>query len=213
MSKRFESGAWKRKKKRLQDNEIKKLTPITAYMHEPTSTIQLEENFTEAIQQAVCEETAVASTQNENTELIQELLTEHEDTNKPQENNTDIQNFLLTHNEKPQVQGISNSNSDVVKNISTTVTDVGLWVDLSQNDVSYWIEKGPSQIQHHCGHFLIPSDYIRISPGFIQNLFSIQQEPMEKNIPLNGLCILLEKVEFIALFVNSFQILQLLQQR
>ncbi|GIZ01961.1 hypothetical protein CEXT_333111 [Caerostris extrusa] len=42
MSKRFESGACKRKKKKLQEYEAKKPTPITAYMHVPTSTTQLE---------------------------------------------------------------------------------------------------------------------------------------------------------------------------
>ncbi|XP_075232504.1 zinc finger MYM-type protein 1-like [Lycorma delicatula] len=42
MSKRFESGACKRKKKKLQKYEAKKLTSITAYMHVPTSTTRLE---------------------------------------------------------------------------------------------------------------------------------------------------------------------------
>ncbi|GIY37555.1 hypothetical protein CEXT_14921 [Caerostris extrusa] len=73
MSKRFKSGGCKRKKKELQEYEVKKLTLITAYMHIPTSTTQLE-----AMQHIVCEDTVVALTQNENMELIQEKLTEYE---------------------------------------------------------------------------------------------------------------------------------------
>ncbi|GIY95097.1 hypothetical protein CEXT_216981 [Caerostris extrusa] len=69
MSKRFESGAFKRKTKKLQEYDAKKLTPITAYMHVPTSATQLE-----AMQHVVCEDTAVALTQSENMELIQEQL-------------------------------------------------------------------------------------------------------------------------------------------
>ncbi|GIY49776.1 hypothetical protein CEXT_699481 [Caerostris extrusa] len=42
MSKRFESGDCKGKKKKLQEYEAKKLSPITAYMHVPTSITQLE---------------------------------------------------------------------------------------------------------------------------------------------------------------------------
>ncbi|GIY07851.1 hypothetical protein CEXT_21241 [Caerostris extrusa] len=67
MGKSFESGACKFKKKKLQEYEAKMLTPITIYMHVPTSTIQLE-----AMQHVVCEDTAVAQTQSENMELIPE---------------------------------------------------------------------------------------------------------------------------------------------
>ncbi|GIY16076.1 hypothetical protein CDAR_126271 [Caerostris darwini] len=84
--------------------------------------------------------------------LIQEQLTEHEYTNKPQENNTNIQNFFQTPNEKHHVQDVANLDSDV--KYMSTVIDVGLWTNLSQNDVSYWVEKGPSQVQYHCGPFL-----------------------------------------------------------
>ncbi|XP_075215272.1 zinc finger MYM-type protein 5-like [Lycorma delicatula] len=147
MSKRFESGACKHKKKKLQEYEAKKLTPITAYMHMPTSTTHLE-----AMQHVVCKDMAVAPTHSENMELIQEQLTEHEYINEPQENNTNIQNFFQTPNEKHQFQDIANLDS-VVKCMST-VTDVGLWTNLSQNDVSYWVEKGPSQVQYHCVPFL-----------------------------------------------------------
>ncbi|XP_075210255.1 sideroflexin-1-3-like [Lycorma delicatula] len=72
MNKIFENGACKRKKKKLQEYETKKLTLITAYMHVPTSTIQME-----AMQHVVCEDTAIAPTQSDNMELIQEQLTEH----------------------------------------------------------------------------------------------------------------------------------------
>ena len=159
---------------------VKKLTPITAYLHEPLraarsasdetdaliktqgnqnvgtiqpiASIQPEEGLAEVIQQAVDEEAATMPIQIENTELIQEPHTRQREANELQESNTDNQNFRLMSEKVDQVQGIPDSDIDDPKHISIA-RDVGLWTELSHEEVSYWLERGPSRVQHSCGPF------------------------------------------------------------
>ncbi|KAL8178563.1 UNVERIFIED_CONTAM: hypothetical protein K2H54_051388 [Gekko kuhli] len=117
MSKRFESGASKRK--RLENAMVLKLRPITAFVHQPlieatrarseaiqperTTSMQPDKNLPErktakqdVEQQADYKKAAMMLAQTENTELIQESLTGQGEAKEPQENNINSQILQFT---------------------------------------------------------------------------------------------------------------------
>ena len=75
---------------------------------------------------------------------------------------------------------------------------------------AYWIERAVLKFSTVVNHSLVPSEGKRSNPGFVFFCF-FQRKSMVKHIAESGLYIPPQKDGYFALFVNSFQIMHLLQ--
>ena len=120
MSRRYESGASKRKRQKEQKDIVKHLKPITsfgfAYPGQTSSTADTEDSE------------ALLGTP------------EHLSVTPSTRRSTDMEASVSST--KCTEASAGSSTDFMVKN------DVGLWTTSSNKEISYWIEKGPFECQH-----------------------------------------------------------------
>ena len=159
MSKRFESRASKRKRKKIEKNMVKKIKPITAFLHQslteptgamtlaqenqcdkanqPTASIQPKEILSEKtmhnVEQQPGNKEAAMLRKNENTNIFQNLVAAKGEEKETHESNGNSQNFQFTPGELNQSQDVTDTYADDTEHRSThtlSLKDVGLWKEL-----------------------------------------------------------------------------------
>ena len=167
MSKRFESGASKRRRKNIEYDIVKKMKPIVAFLHQPlkeatgseggamtlaeknvrdeayqpTASIQPEEILIEKamqnIEQQLGNEEVAMHSENKNTHIFQNSVAGKGGEKETHESSEDSQNFQFTPGES---QGITDTYADNAEHRSTlalSLKDVGLWKELSNEEIAY----------------------------------------------------------------------------
>ena len=168
MNKRFESGASKRRRKKLENNKVKEIKSITTFLHQslteatgadsevgaltlaqgnqcdeadqPTASIQLIEKEMQDVEQQPGNKEPAISSKNENTNVSPNSVAAKGEEKETHQSRKDSQNFQITPGEVNQFQGITNTYADDAENRCTHI--------LSLKDVGLWKELSNEEIAY-----------------------------------------------------------------